>query len=73
MEKAHDFPTTVKGIREQLGLSQEDLAREIGISFATLNRWENGKASPSKLAKGQLEKFCSRMVRRGDLKENPFA
>ncbi len=67
MEKTNDFPSTVKAVREQLSLSQEDLAREIGVSFATLNRWENAKSSPSKLAKGQFDKFCARMVRKGEL------
>lgn len=67
------FPVQVKAIREQLGLSQEDLARKIGVSFATLNRWENGKSNLSKLAMVQLEKFCSRMTHKGDLAENSFA
>lgn len=73
MKHTPEFPVQVKALREQLGLSQEDLARKIGVSFATLNRWENGKSNPSKLAMGQLEKFCSRMTRKGDLTENPFA
>lgn len=53
----------VKEIRKQLDLSQEDLAREIGVSFATVNRWENGKSKPSKLAKVQLDAFCAKMVK----------
>ncbi|MBU4175723.1 MAG: helix-turn-helix domain-containing protein [Actinobacteria bacterium] len=63
-----DYPALVKDIRRQLGLSQEDLARELGVSFATVNRWENGQTRPSKLAKVQLEGFCARMARRGSLK-----
>lgn len=73
MKTTPEFPIQVKAIREQLGLSQEALAWKIGISFATLNRWENGKSNPSKLAQSQLEKFCARMIRKGDLVENPFA
>ena len=57
----------VKEIRKQLGLSQEDLAREIGVSFATVNRWENGKVKPSKLAKVQLDAFCTKMVKQREL------
>ena len=45
------FSALVKEIRKQLSLSQEDLARELGVSFATVNRWENNKVKPSKLAK----------------------
>lgn len=48
-----NLPETVKEIRRQLSLSQEDLARALGISFATVNRWENGLVKPSKLAKAQ--------------------
>ena len=58
----------VKEIRRQLSLSQEDLARALGISFATVNRWENGLVKPSKLAKAQLDNFCARMTRQGKLK-----
>ena len=37
-----DYPLLVKEVRRQLALSQEDLARELGVSYATVNRWENG-------------------------------
>lgn len=40
----------LKALRQQQGWSQEDLARELGVSFSTVNRWENGKAKPSRLA-----------------------
>ncbi|WP_288593726.1 helix-turn-helix transcriptional regulator [uncultured Victivallis sp.] len=40
----------LKALRQQYGWSQEDLARELGVSFSTVNRWENGKAKPSRLA-----------------------
>lgn len=58
----------VKEVRRQLGISQEDLARELGVSFATVNRWENGKSQPSKLAKAQLDNYCAKMTRQGKLK-----
>lgn len=48
----------IKEIRSQLNVSQEDLARELKISFATVNRWENGKSLPSKMAKRLLIDFC---------------
>ncbi|RLB87495.1 MAG: hypothetical protein DRH50_16750 [Deltaproteobacteria bacterium] len=31
----------IKKVRVQLDLSQEDFAREIGVSYGTVNRWEN--------------------------------
>ncbi len=62
------LPKLVKNVRKQLNLSQEDLAHELGISFATINRWENGRAKPSKLAKAQFNSFCIKMTRKGKLK-----
>ncbi|MCI8476688.1 MAG: helix-turn-helix transcriptional regulator [Clostridia bacterium] len=44
--------------RLKLNLSQEMLARKLDVSFATINRWENGKAFPQKLTLYRFEKFC---------------
>ena len=44
--------------RLKLNLSQEMLARKLDVSFATINRWENGKALPQKLTLYRFEKFC---------------
>lgn len=41
-------PKEIKQIRINLGLSQQDFAGMLGVSFATVNRWENGKARPQK-------------------------
>jgi DNA-binding transcriptional regulator YiaG len=62
-----DYPALVKEVRRQLAISQEDLARELGVSYATVNRWENDHARPSKLARAQLDAFCDRMTARGML------
>ena len=43
-------------------------ARELGVSFATINRWENGKTTPFKLARAQFDNFCTKMTRQGKLK-----
>ena len=62
------YPSFLKKLREQLDLSQEALAHEIGVSFATVNRWENAQAKPSRLAKAQLDEFCIRMIEKGKVK-----
>ena len=67
MDKDRSFSALVKEIRRQLALSQEDLARQLGVSYATVNRWENGLSKPSKLAKAQLVAFCEKMTKRGKL------
>lgn len=46
--------------RLRLNLSQEMLARKINVSFATVNRWENGKTLPQKLVLYRFVKFCAK-------------
>jgi DNA-binding transcriptional regulator YiaG len=61
------FSRLVAIMRRQLALSQEDLARQLGVSYATVNRWENGHNLPSRLAKAQLNAFCEKMITCGKL------
>ena len=49
----------IKSIREYLGLSQTEFADKIGVTFATVNRWENGRAIPTKLAQSTLYEYCN--------------
>lgn len=52
------FAESVKNVRVQLNLTQEELAHKLGVSFATVNRWENGSYNPSRLAKITFANFC---------------
>ncbi len=52
------FSELVKCVRRDLSLSQEQIARELNISFSTVNRWENGKSKPSNMAKEIFFAFC---------------
>ena len=45
-----DWSVRVKDLRERLGLTQAEMAERIGVSFATVNRWENGQSRPRRLA-----------------------
>ncbi|HEY2443029.1 MAG TPA: tetratricopeptide repeat protein [Streptosporangiaceae bacterium] len=47
-------------LRASLGLSQEQLARELGVSFATVNRWESGHTQMSPRAVRALADFQER-------------
>jgi transcriptional regulator with XRE-family HTH domain len=40
-------PQAIKKLREYLHLTQEAFASILGVSFATVNRWENGKSVPT--------------------------
>lgn len=47
----------IKNLRKQLGITQQEMADALGVSFATVNRWENGKTIPSSLALNQFKIF----------------
>lgn len=49
-----DYPTQIKRLRGRLGLTQVALAEKLGVSFPTVNRWENGKSRPSQLSWNQI-------------------
>ncbi len=48
---AETLAARLRSLRTELGLSQEQLARRLGVSFATVNRWESGRTSLSARAK----------------------
>ena len=52
------FSEQVKHVRKILDYSQDKLAQTLGVSFATINRWENSKNIPSKLAQKSFYEFC---------------
>lgn len=48
----------IKQIRKHLNISQTELAEQLNVTFATVNRWENGRAVPNKLAQTKLYEIC---------------
>ena len=48
----------VKKVRKQLNFTQKELAEALNVSYATVNRWENRQALPSKLAVKSFLDFC---------------
>ncbi len=51
----------MRELRKRLGLSQEQLAHQLGVSFQTVNRWENSRATPSKMGMKLIEQFLMEM------------
>jgi len=45
-----DASHVIRAFRLALGLTEEDLAHALGISFSTVSRWETGRTTPSRLA-----------------------
>jgi DNA-binding transcriptional regulator YiaG len=55
-----NYSKAIKALREKLLLSQTEFAEKIGVSFATVNRWENGKHEPTYKTKRQIVSLCKK-------------
>ncbi len=53
-------------LRHAMNLSQEKFADELGMTFPTVNRWENGHATPSPLALKQIDILLQQLGDRGE-------
>ena len=50
----------VKTLRNKMSWSQEELARQIGVSLSTVQRWELRGVKPCRLAMRELNKLFKR-------------
>ncbi len=48
----------IKQIRAYLNMSQTEFAEQLNVTFQTVNRWENGRAMPNKLAQSKMFDLC---------------
>jgi DNA-binding transcriptional regulator YiaG len=56
-----------------MGLTQEKFAAKLGMTYPTINRWENGRAKPSPLALKLIEDLARGLgERRIDLLQEFF-
>lgn len=53
-----DYSQTIKTIRGKLCVSQAEFAEMLGVSFATVNRWENSRNNPSYKARRKMRSIC---------------
>ena len=56
----------IRELRQTLKLTQEKFAVHLGVSFPTINRWENGHATPSPLAQKQIEMLLNQLSESSD-------
>lgn len=54
-----------KKMRLNVKLSQEQLAREIGVAVSTIRRWEKGQAEPTMTVR-QMKEFCRAVQKKFD-------
>lgn len=52
----------VRELRQNLGLTQEKLAAKLGVTFPTINRWENNRAKPSPLAMAKIQAVLNSLL-----------
>lgn len=48
----------LKKIRSHMNINQTEFAERLNVTFATVNRWENGRALPNKLAQDKIYDLC---------------
>ena len=51
----------VRETRQRLELSQAKFATKLGVSFQSVNRWENGRTKPLPIALKQIEHLLHQM------------
>jgi type I restriction enzyme M protein len=54
-----DPANLIKSLRSRLGLSQEQLAARLNVSYATVNRWEAGKSKPQRAQADAIEALAA--------------
>ena len=62
-------------LRQRLAITQEEFAHLIGVTVSTVNRWENGHNTPSRLARRVMHELASPPTNqnwKADGSERPF-
>jgi transcriptional regulator with XRE-family HTH domain len=55
--KNEEIALLVRRLREQLGLTQEQFAQKVGVTYSTVNHWENGKRVPQPFLLSRLRQL----------------
>ena len=57
-----EYRHLIRQLRQLLQLTQVQLAAELGVTYETINRWENGRIQPSPLALKQIRVVLEQMA-----------
>ena len=63
------FSEDIKRIRRKAFMTQEDFAKEIGVSCITVTRWETGKAKPNLKTMKLIDEYCKKNAIDFDISE----
>ena len=55
-----NYGKLIKRIRDALLVTQVELAEMLGVSFATINRWEKGHHQPTITQRRKIRDFCQK-------------
>lgn len=50
----------IRAMRSELQMTQTDFAEAVYVSFSTVNRWENKKVVPNRMARALILDFCEK-------------
>lgn len=53
-----DYRKAVKELRDKLIMTQQEFAEYLGVSFASINRWESGNNKPTTVVKRKIVELC---------------
>jgi len=51
---------TIKAIRNEFKMTQTEFANAVHVSFSTVNRWENNKVVPNRMARALIIDYCEK-------------
>lgn len=60
MRRTMNYSKDLKKLREKMLLTQTEFGNLLGVSFETVNRWENGKHVPTMRAKRKINKLAEK-------------
>lgn len=55
-----NYVLIIKQLRKKMMVSQIELSQIIGVSFQSINRWENGKTTPVYAARRKIAELCKK-------------
>lgn len=67
MDDQYGMTRLVRELRALTGLTQEKFAAKLGVTFPTINRWENSRAKPSPLALEKIESLLHSLGDKGEV------
>ncbi|MHC5770768.1 MAG: helix-turn-helix domain-containing protein [Nostoc sp.] len=65
VSKQPEVGQIIRDLRLLAGLTQEQFAATLGVTYTTINRWENGRSKPSSLAMEKIEQKLDEMGTQG--------